>query len=191
MSTITANNVMKVDGSPVLGWTLLSTTVASGDATIDITGLTSDYFAYKFIWYAIQPATDDRDIWMRTSSDNGISWDSAGSDYAWAVHEVSMATSPIHIVGGDSADSEISVIDSCGSATNETNDYEITLFNPSGTEYTKFKWEGFTVISVAAAAEHVTGAGVRLEAAAVNGVRFLFETGNIAQGTLKVYGVRA
>ena len=193
MSTITANNVTRVDGGPVLGWALLSTTVASADATIDVTGLNSDYFMYKFVWYGVQPDTESTTKFhIRTSSDNGASFDAGVSDYAWGNHRVSMTTSPAHDPEGDNADSEIQINgnDALGTNANELMDLEITLFNPSATEYTKVKWEG-TYFDAGVLGNHIVGAGVRLSAAAVDGVRFLYSTGNISVGTLKVYGVRA
>ncbi len=192
MSTITANNVTKVDGSPVLGWTLLSTTVASGDATIDITGLTSDYYMYKFFWYGVQPS-DDATIFFvaSTSTDNGSTFDAGGSDYEWANHEVSMATSPAHVVTGEEDNSAFafhSVVS--GNAANELSDFEITLFNPSATEYTKAVHSGLHISSTGVI-RHTMGANARVDTTTVNAIQFKFTIGNIDLGTLKVYGVRA
>jgi len=172
-------------------WELLQTQVASASATIDVIDvITSDYFLYKFFWYAIKPTTDSRDLFMRTSTDNGGAWDGAASDYAWCTHRIAFEDQSTAVVGDD-ADSEIELIPLAGSATNETSDLEVTLFNPSGTEFTKFKWE-LLYTNVQAEYRHLVGAGMRLSAADVTGVRFLFESGStIASGTLKVYGLRA
>jgi len=178
--------------APAAGaWELISTTTASDDATIDIINLSSD-FVYKFFWYGLQPATDAQQLNIRTSTNNGGDWDAGASDYAWTTHEVPMTTSPSHLPGGDDADSRILVLLGPGSATNETADLEVTLFNPSGTEFTKFQWE--TTLfdsSFFDLWETITGAGVRLSAADVDGVRFFHTSGNIASGTLKVYGLRS
>ncbi len=193
--TIQTENLLDLDNKPLDGWTLLSTTVVSGTPSeIDVINLSSDYFAYKFVWYAIKPATDGVDLYIRTSSD-GVSWDSTGSDYAWARHGGKIDTTPSHVVAGDNLDAQINTVIDKGAAANENADMEITLFNPSGTEYTKFIWN-----SIGRPSEDITGSvdpwrwiggGIRLEAAAVNGVRFLMSSGNITSGTLWVYGIKA
>jgi len=190
MATIQTENLLGLDNKPLDGWTLLSTTVASSDSTIDIINLSSDYFMYKFVWYGVKPSSDDVDFNIRTSSDNGSSWDSSSSDYAWIWHRVGATGSPAHLLVGDNADGEITVRDSNGNATNESSDWEITCFNPSGTEYTKFKWEG-NQMNASTEGNLIFGGGLRLSTTAVDGVRFLFDSGNIASGTLWVYGVKA
>jgi len=173
-------------------WELLSTTTASNDATIDITNLSSTHFVFKFIWYGLDPVTDGAEFFMRTDSDNGASFDAGTSDYGWVHHHVEMdPTTPAHAVTGDNADSEIQLFVNHGSAANELGDIEITLFNPSGTEFTKVKWKGLYFNSALSRYAHVMGAGVRLSAANVDAVRFLYSTGNINAGTLKVYGIKA
>ena len=191
--TLKTENLLGLDDKPLDGWTLLSTTVASSDATIDITGLSSDYFVYKFIWYAILPATTLQSLHILTSSDNGSNWDVGASDYAWANHRVTMTTVPGHTPTGDDADAQMVVTNTMDTGTDQTADLEITCFNPSGTEYTKFKWEvSGTMNNEGTSNEHIMGAGLRLEAAAaVNGVRFLFASGNITSGQLWVYGIKA
>ena len=128
---------------------------------------------------------------IRTSSDNGGTWDAGSSDYAISRHRVDMTTSAGHTVVGNAGLGYISFFGNNGNLANELNDVEITLFNPSSTEYTKFKWEGIYSDDDPAGFTHYVGAGVRKEAAAVNGVRFIYESGNIATGTLWVYGIRA
>ena len=194
MGTLLADTIQTTTGGPCLGWTLLSTTVASGDMTIEITDLTNEYAMYKFVWTGLAPATESTTkLFMRTDSDNGASFDAGTSDYAWSNHRISMTGSPAHDPEGDNSDSEMQINgnDALGTNANELMDIEITCFNPSGTEYTKFKWEGTYFDSAATPlGNHIMGAGVRLSAADVDAVQFLYSTGNIEVGTLKVYGVR-
>lgn len=189
MSTLLADTIQTTSGGPLLGWTLVAETTASGESTIDVINLTSEYAMYKFIWSDLVPQLDGATIQMRTSSNNGSSWDSSSTHYAWTVHANSMSTSPSHIVNGDNSDSKIRILDDLGDSLNETNAIEITLFNPSGTEWTKFKWEGFRINSSGVKHLHF-GSCMRLSAADVNGVRFFMSSGNIESGILKVYGVR-
>ena len=190
MGTLLADTIQSTSGGPFLGWTLLSTTVASGVATVDITGLTDEYAMYKFIWTGLAPATESTTkFFMRTDSANGVSFDTSG--YGWTNHRVAMAIGGDHDPEGDDSDSEMQINgnDALGTNANELMDVEITCFNPSGTEYTKFKWEG-SYFDAGVLGNHIVGAGVRLSAALVDAVQFLYSTGNIEVGTLKVYGVR-
>ncbi len=195
--TLITTNLTDGSGAALLGggWDFIKTQVASGNPTIDVINLSSDYFVYKFIWSGLAPATESTTkFYIRTSSTNGSTWDGGGTNYAWSNHRVSMTGSPAHDPEGDNSDSEIQINgnDALGTNANELMDLEITLFNPSGTEYTKFKWEGVYFDNAATPlGNHIIGAGVRLSAADVNGVRFLMSSGNIASGTLWVYGIKA
>jgi len=190
MGTLIAENIQTSTGGPLLGWTLLSTTVVSNDAEVDIINLSSSYAMYKFILIDFLPATDGAVLNSRTSTDNGVSFDDGGSNYSFVKHRIECrVTSPGHTVSGDNLASIFSISGNIGNGGNETCSYEITCFNPSSTEYTQFKWEGGRRQDTAFQWQE-SGAGTRLEAAAVDGVRFLMNTGNIVSGTLKVYGVR-
>jgi len=172
-------------------WELLQTqTVTSSVATVDVIDVIGSHVMYKFFWYAIAPASTSVDIWMRTSTDNGGAWDAGASDYTRINHQERMELVPADTDFGNEADAVIELTRSVGNGTNEVSDLEITLFNPSGTEYTKFKWEGTTSSSITNHWHHM-GAAYRASAADVTGVRFLMASGNIAQGTLKVYGLNS
>ncbi len=169
--TVQTENLLGLDDKPLDGWTLLSTTVVSGTPSeIDVINLSSDYFTYKFIWYGWSPVSNNNGLAIQTSSDNGISWDSAASDYAHSRSTPQMDTSPSDVAQGDNADSFIRVSGGMSNNDNNVGDMEITCFNPSSTEYTKFKWETVRPSAVADTWRYDHGAGVRLEAAAVNGV---------------------
>lgn len=172
-------------------WEFIETQTASGDATIEVINLTSDYFLYKFIWYGLVPSVDDRELRLRVSLDNGVTFDSAGN-YRWGAHFVGMEVTPAHVRHGDNIDTEIHINGTAGSGglTNETNDLEITCFNPSITEFTRFKWESIMFDHVSDIWFHCIGAGGRMQPGPGNAVQFYYETGNIAQGTLWVYGIR-
>jgi hypothetical protein len=68
-------------------WVEISRATASNSATIDFTGLNTDYDEYMVQLYNVaigdppSPEISD-ELYMRTSSDNGTSYDSGASDYA-------------------------------------------------------------------------------------------------------------
>ena len=176
-------------------WNLLETVVASASGTIDVINLSAFYHAYKFVWWDISPSANGAVLFMRTDANNGASFDAGTSDYSWASHILVLQGTPQHLISGDNADAEIQFGGTQddgrhGSGGNEGNDFMITLFNPSAAEFTKATWFS-TGTNWNALENHTTGAGIRLSAAAVNAVRFLYDSGNIAGGTLKIYGIRA
>ncbi len=170
-------------------WDLLETVVADDDTTIDITGLSSTHFAYKFVWSAIEN-TATANMRFRTDANAGASFDAGGSDYGYVLHYVAMdATSPDHIVIGDDL-STLSVIIQ-QQLIDTFADHELTLFNPSATEFTKWVFGAVYDNNTAGFHVHVLGAGARLSAALVDAVQYSYTAGNIFTGTLKIYGMRA
>ena len=167
-------------------WDLLTTVTASNDTSIDITGLSSKHFAYKFVWAAIAHDSSGH-LRIRTDANNGVSFDEGVSDYAWAAHRVSMQTTPAIPVDGDDASDFIRT----SFFPQVSGEIIVTLFNPSGTEFTKMVWEGVHNFSTGSGRANVVGGGMRRSAALVDALQFFNSTGNIASGTLKVYGLRA
>ena len=61
----------------------ISTATAASSATIDFTSLSSTYFLYIVVIANLAPVTDGAILYMRTSSNNGISYDSTAGNYSW------------------------------------------------------------------------------------------------------------
>ncbi len=195
MTIIRVDKVQDYSGGVKNAWEFLQTQVASGDTEIDVIDVIGSHVMYKFFWNFLQAATESGgpvEMFMRTSTNNGGDWDAGSTDYAWAKHRVRGHSTTAHTVDGDNADTKIKVLSPLvGAVGDETSATEITLFNPSGTEYTKFKWENSYADRDTGRMNIDSGAGMRLSAADVTGVRFYFNTGNINTGTLKVYGLLA
>lgn len=68
-------------------WEHVSNTTISSDASIDIIGLSASY-CYMIECERVIPETDSTDLNMRTSTDNGSSFD-AGGNYGYALQSVS------------------------------------------------------------------------------------------------------
>ena len=126
---------------------------------------------------------------MRTDANAGASFDAGGSDYAWAWHQLTFATSPSHLVQGDNADSEM-LLGSSGGGTNQRASFEVTLYNPSNTEYTKMLGQISYFLSTNVGISAFFG-GTRLSAALVDAVQFLSANDDTTAGTIKIYGLRA
>lgn len=170
------------------GWIYIGEETASTSASLTFTGLSSTYTRYMFQINDIAPATDNVRLMMRTSTNGGSSYDSGASDYAYNVttryptassEESSTGATFIPISGVD-----------VGNATNEVVAGEVSLFNPAGTGYTHVNIRT-SFLNTATGHRSTQGDAVRLSAADVDAVQFLFSSGNIASGTIKLYGLRA
>lgn len=170
-------------------WELLSSATASSSATVDftLTGWTnSDYAAYMVVFANVAPATDGAVFWLRTSSDGGSSYDAGASDYAWVVTGTAGGT--------DSADNQISLTGTGaasqhGNGANELASGHVMCFRPSASAYTHFAGLMFS-INASGTHQGRQCYGQRMSAADVDAIRFLFDSGNIASGEFRLYGLR-
>lgn len=170
-------------------WELIGTVTASNDASVAFTGLSSTYFAYKVYMDDITPATDSVTFYMRTSTNNGSSYDSGASDYEWTFMR-SPSNSSTPGGSGDTADSQIEFGLVGGSSGNEALSGFVDIINPSGTGETRV----VAIINydrASAVLEQTTIAGKRKSAADVDAIQFLYSSGNIESGTFKLYGIKA
>lgn len=175
-------------------WTLITSTTASGAASVDFTGLSSTYHAYAIVFNNLIPATDDTALYVRTDSDAGASFDSGASDYSW-IHgggRASAGTTYNTYNTTDTADSQIKLSTNGGSvghgsAANESASGIIYVLDPSSASYTFITWSlGF--INAAGNITNTTGSGYRLSTTATDAVQVLMSSGNIS-GEFRLYGI--
>lgn len=175
-----ANGIKWAAPSSGSGWVLISTATASSSATLDFTtGINSTYNLYCFIFDGLKCATDGVTLQMRTSANAGSSWDSGGTDYF-------SGTTATWAAGG--SQNVISVINgSQGNSTNEFINGYVFAYNPSASQWCIFQGGSvYQDTSTLTSSGYMFGS--RRSAAAVNGVRFFFNSGNLASGTIKLYG---
>lgn len=161
--------------------------VASLDFT---TGLGSTYRHYKLIGWAL-PATDDVEFWLRTDTAGGASFDATANDYSNAFRaivptptESCVATSTeIKICGAASASNAVS------NAAEGGISFEITFNLGSAGRFPVFNYHAGWTCAVDTRIGTQPGSGVRNSAAAINAVRLLFESGNINEYDVTLYGV--
>jgi hypothetical protein len=154
----------------------------SGDATADFTGFDASKFdSYLFTFINVSPATDGQRFEMRTSSNGGSSYDITG--YAYSVSAGAAVSS--------GAGTAIRITqDGVGSAANEAFNGNLHLYGPNQSQYTRVTHTGCFTTGTGTFV-HGYGAGERQSAGVVDAVRFLFASGNIASGTINMYGVKA
>jgi len=169
---------------------LLGTQTASNSASLAFTSLISaTYDEYIFVIQNIIPATDGADFYLRTSTNNGSSYDAAGSDYAYAGSRA-VSGSVSNTVSQSSSAGQILIAESLGNATGENCNGKVTLFNPLNATVYKCVKYAMGYYSSAPDARVLDGAGYRLAVADIDAVQFLMSSGNITSGVIRMYGVR-
>ena len=181
-------------GGGSAGWVLISSATASSSASVDFTGLSSTYFAYILVFDAVEPATDDAVMHLRMDTDNGASFDSGASDYWWGYRAHGSNTTVQ--ANGDAADAQIVLTSSSSgegisNAANEGASGQIWIMNPSASEYTQVTSSVFYHQADANEISVIKGGGARLTTTAVDAIQILMDSGNIAQGSFKLYGIVA
>ena len=163
---------------------LLSQT-ASGGSSLDFTQISSTYNTYRFVFENVLPGTNNPSFAIRTSTDGGSNYDSGSSDY----HRTGFWEN-----GGDETSNTGTVaygyFVSAGvnsTASNGGVSGSLELYNPLGTSYTM--WVATTIASDGS--DDPTAqffCGHRQSAADVDAVQFLFDSGVIASGTIRMFG---
>lgn len=171
------------------GLVFLGVQTTAGAASLDFTSLiSSTYNKYIFEFENILPVTDNVELWMRTSTNNGSSYDAGGSDYAYADYVNNTGAFSTNGVSSAGASAVVVMpsIDN-GSTTGGINGH-LELFNPLNA--TQYKSVGYQVNGWLNDGQfyNCVGSGWRVATADIDAVRFMMSSGNII-GTIRMYGV--
>lgn len=168
-------------------WVKISAATASSSATLDFTGLTSAYTQYMFVFSGVQPATNAASMTVRFSTDGGSTYDAGASDYYYGYHNVSTGTIFYTFSSGFTG---IRLCSVSNTSTDHMSGQFILNYPQSTSLYTTCQWL-LNSITSGTVPYWFSGHGTRLAAQDTDAVRFLFSTGNIASGTITLYGLRA
>lgn len=171
---------------------LLATSTLANDATADFTAFdNSTYESYIFYFSNVVPSSDNQDFWVRTSTDGGTSYDDGADTYSWIVHG---AISSNTIAQTDAADDTKIILNDTGnpgpgSASGEDGvSGWLVLHGPGLAKKTQITSQIFFQDADGAYQIH-NGGGQRASSADVDAIRFLFSSGNLESGTIKMYGM--
>lgn len=166
--------------------TLISTAVASSSASIDFTGLTSAYTNYMVIVDNFVPSANGAGLQMRTSTNNGASYDSGANNYFNSGTSLGSNT----YNANNFLDSVMVVCpDGTDSTTNQGGvSMVLTIYNPSGAQRTQVSGIGFNN-GITYTGAVIMGGTRLLTSGATNAIRFLTNSGTIKVGTFKLYGI--
>jgi hypothetical protein len=174
--------------------TLISTHTASASATLDITsGIDSTYDSYEFHIVNMHPQTDSVYPKFQASTDGGSSYGvTTTTTYVRASHgENDGGGAVAYIAGYDSVQSTglIQIGEDVGADDDQSLSGIMTLYAPSSTTYVKhFTLDTQNVNGGNESARQLI-AGYVNTTSAVNAIQFSFHSGNIDDGTIKMFGV--
>jgi hypothetical protein len=171
-----------------VGWDLLAV-VTGGGAVYDFLAdvITSEYANYAFVLQNVLPATDSGSLQVRMRRSGEANFDTSG--YAWNAFT---STSSAGATSGSDSDSRVTLI---GTVRNSAN----AGIGVSGVLYGhNFGLSGYSQVVAdvqrgmtnAAGARSMAG-GVLQNTSALDGLQFIFSSGNIASGTVRAYGIRS
>jgi hypothetical protein len=174
---------------------LLSTQTASASANISFTnGLNSTYDEYIFSFINVRPATDNADFHFNLSTDSGSNYNvTKTTTWFTAYHDEAGTVSSLEYnsgvdLGQSTAFQRITL--DTGSGADESLSGTLTLFNPSSTTYVKHFMSNTNSYDGGNYSLNAFMAGYGNTTSAINAVQFKFDSGNIADGIIKLYGVK-
>lgn len=181
----TSGQVLTSDGTDV-SWSTLSSGLAflssvdlASDATADFT-LTAGYDVYVFGLQNVIPSALAANLYLRTSTDGGSTFDSGGTDYTTTTDGAAAASAAQFQITGTQAGGDVNEDGISGT---------VEVFGPHLAKRTHVH----SVVSYqdgAGALQDTEVRGFRASAADVDAIRFLFNTGNLASGTITLWGMK-
>ena len=175
---------------------LISTTTASGSATISFTsGITSTYKEYIFKFIDIHPATNSQNFQFQVSINGGSSYGVAiQSTSFYAQHNESDTEAVIEYDTANDQANGTGFQTILGKEPGNGNDESVAgtlhLFDPASTTFVKhFISRGNCQDAEPMTRDAYTNGYVNT-ASAVNAIQFKMASGNIDAGIIKMYGVK-
>lgn len=169
------------------GWQLIAEGGLSNDASLDINFDPANWRVLRVIFTNFEPIEVDPDLRLRTS--NSAAFDSGAGDYKHAGVAVNSESGTFSSLASTGTDS-IKIATLVGGDAGETADGVINIFDPSGTvNWTKISYQTTCGADAADLRTHY-GHGTRIAAENVDGLQFLFSSGNIATGDYRIYGLK-
>lgn len=178
------------DVTGLIGLVVIESQDASSDATLDFTGFDATlYDAYVFEIGNLIPGTDAQNLELRTSTDGGSTYDSSAANYTYYKKTATNEVSPTELSTGGNA-TAVELAETLGNAAGEDGvSLTLKVSAPHLTKKTRMAWYG-SFDNASGEDVDLRGSGVRNSSADVDAIRFLFSSGNIASGTITMYGLR-
>lgn len=162
--------------------TLLTTITLSGTTAVNITGLTG-YTNYRFELLDVCCSANGYELRMRTSTDNGSTFDSGANDYAYAFSFVGIYTDSRNTA--DHCKLSYTTRDTVGDGLTGS----FVLYQPNDSTY-KTNYIGSFIENDynSAQVRGIDVCGRRDALQAVNAIQLYFNTGNMNTGKIRIFG---
>lgn len=173
-------------------WVKIETqTISGATASVDFTtGIDATYNYYVFVLSYVSvdsTAGTGRDIYMRTSTDGGATFDNGASAYQYNFIKLAAGGSNTGI--SDTTASFIQIADDVNGGSTASVSGLVKLFDPSNTTRNKVVEFQTSSIDSGADSQVNTGSGQRVSTGDIDAVRFLPSAGNFDEGQITLYGV--
>ena len=204
---VTAGKVLKVDSVSGSGTTgigtltfgdassdfvlLSSVDVSSATAEVEFDGFfSSTYKNYKLIASGILPATNSARLRM-LGKESG-SYVTGGYSYTVGGDFVYNSTDGGESDEKASAQSYGLITSEMSNTTSEVNGFDMTIYDPLGSHYKAFNWHSHNWGSVLTNLHRnfIGSLMIRNSTADLTAIKFYFDSGNIAKGNFKLYGIK-
>lgn len=192
-NVLTSNGTTWASSTPAGGgaWVYLSTVTASASATVDIeTTFDSTYDRYVIEAVGVTTANDGIQLLARLKiggsyiADTTYYGHSTSMSSDFATYSNAVAFRP---AGGDTG---LVIMPNSNNAADCSTDFTMTVSKPSGTTFMKSAYWIGRSNGATSTSRTTFGAGHNSGTAALTGVRFLAQTGNILAGTFRLYGIK-
>ena len=173
---------------------LISTSTGSGVASIEITsGIDSTYKLYIIKFYNVRPVSDGAEFQWQVNAVGGSGFnETITSTYFEARKTESGGGTTFTYDGGNdqaNATGYQYIAQGVGSEADESAVGELFLFSPSNTTYAKMFYSTSNMTQSGTQTSNDFAGGIINTTSALDEISFKFSTGNIADGTIKLYGV--
>jgi len=179
----------------VSGLTLITTLTASTSASLTFTNtsLTSTYDNYLFVISSLRASTGNSALFLQTSTNNGSTFATTSGDYAYAWEALDVATGSAQYQAS-TTDTALKIgylinLGRVGNVPEASLNAEIYLLNLLiSADITQIVGQGTSYGT--SRSTTAFGGGSRTTAQANNAIKFFFDSGNIASGTIQIFGVQ-
>lgn len=159
-------------------------------SSFQVSSFASDLYKNYFIQIlSMVPATDGAQLYLRTSSDSGSTYDSGASDYQYNEKRCTIVSlSPVLSNNQSASADHIQISAPVGNASNESLSGQLTISSPSNSAlYTQVAYR-CACLTTTGRVTISSGSGARSEAGIIDAFELYFSSGNIASGELVMYG---
>ncbi len=176
------------------GLNLISTQTASSSSSLSFTsGIDSTYKEYVFKFINIHPQSDNQELFFNFSTDGGSNYNVTKTTSTFQAYhnEAGSDSSLSYHTAGDLAQS--TNYQRLGFSSDNADDASLSgylhLFEPSSTTFVKHFTATINMCHADTYSVNYYLAGYCNTTSAVNAINFLYGSGNIDSGVIKLYGV--